>query len=118
MSATNLEASARLKDAIAYRFNESVTAYLTEAVLMAGCCVGVIHRQRKADCFGRFADGHRIRTSDVKHAEQRGPFWGLHTESGSFYVVASFDPEGGEQSLQEFLQLLHAGIHPTAQYVQ
>ncbi|NWB90262.1 hypothetical protein [Pseudomonas agarici] len=118
MSATNPDASDRLKDAISYSFDEPVTAYLTDAVLVAGCCMGVTHRHRKADCFGRFADGHRIRTSDVKHAEQRGPFWVLHTESGSFYVVASFDPEGGEQSLQEFLQLLHAGIHPTAQYLQ
>lgn len=49
MSATNLDASDRLKDAISYSFDEPVTAYLTDAVLVAGCCVGVTHRHRKAD---------------------------------------------------------------------
>jgi hypothetical protein len=118
MSAVNLDVGDRLRDAFTYRFNASVTAYLTDAVLIAGCCVGVTHRHNKADGFGRFADGHRIRTSDVKRAEQQGSFWVLHTESGSFYVVVSFDPAGGEQSLHEFLKILRAGIHPTARYLQ
>lgn len=118
MSANTSDASERLQEAIAYPFDEPVTAYLTEALLVAGCCVGVTHRHRKADMFGRFADGHRIRTSDVKRAERRGPFWVLHTESGSLYVIVTFHSDGGEQSLDIFLRLHQAGIHPTSQYLQ
>ncbi|PZP22273.1 hypothetical protein [Pseudomonas kuykendallii] len=118
MSRVTPDAGTRFLEAVAYPFDEPVTAYLTDAILVAGCCLGVTYRHKKADHFGRFADGHRIRTSDVKRAEQQGSFWVLYTESGSVYVVVTFHPDGGEQSLQTFLRLHQAGIHTAPKYLQ
>lgn len=111
-------AARRLAKAFNYPFDEPVTAYLTEVVVVACCGFGVMYRHSKADPFGRFLDGHRLRTSDILRAEKHGPFWVLRTRSGSFYVVASFHPHGGRQSLQAFLKLRENGIHPTARHIQ
>ena len=108
----------RLAEALNYPFGEPVTAYLTDAVIVSCCGFGVMHRHVKAEPSGRFQDGHRLRTSDVLRAEKHGAFWGLRTRSGSFYVVASFHPHGGRQSLQAFLKLRKSGIHPTARHIQ
>jgi hypothetical protein len=58
-----------LARAFDYPFGERVTAYLTNATFVSCCCVGVIHRHVSTDAWGRFQDGHRVRTSDVLHAE-------------------------------------------------
>ncbi|WP_417777667.1 hypothetical protein [Stutzerimonas xanthomarina] len=111
-------AASRLVKAYNHSFGEQVTAYLTDAVIVACCGFGVMHRHVKAEPSGRFQDGHRLRTSDILRAEKHGVFWGLRTRSGSFYVVASFHPHGGRQSLQAFLKLREKGIHPTARHIQ
>jgi hypothetical protein len=108
----------RLSQAFDYQFCEPVTAYLTNARIASYCCVGVMHRHIKADSSGRFQDGHRVRTSDILQAEKHGAFWVLHTLSGSFYVIVSFDPHGGRQSLQAFLKLHQQGVHLTPQRMQ
>lgn len=111
-------AERRLAEALNYRFGEPVTAYLTNAKIVSCCCIGVMHRHIKADLSGRFQDGHRVRTSDIRQAIQHGAFWVLRTLSGSFYVIASFHPQGGRQSLQTFLKLHTQGVHLTPQLMQ
>lgn len=101
----------RLAEAMAYPFGEPVTAFLTQAYIDTCCAFGVIHRHRKADRFGRFQDGHRVRTSNIVRVQLYDSFWVLRTFSGSFYVIASFDPRGGRQSLQRFLSLQKQGLH-------
>ncbi len=108
----------RLAEAFNYPFDELVTAYLTDAVIVSCCGFGVMHRHAKAEPSGRFQDGHRLRTSDILHAEQHGPYWALRTLSGSFYVIVSFHPHGGRQSLEAFLKLREQGVHPTPQRLQ
>lgn len=99
--------AARLQQAFAYPFGEPVTAVITDAVIVSGCCVGVTYRHVRASPDGRFHDGHRIRTSDIVSAEQNGPFWVLRTLTGSFYVIASLHPDHGWRSLQAFFELRH-----------
>ena len=87
-----------LNEALAYTFSQPVTAYLTEARIMACCCIGVTHRHLRADpIWERFTDGHLIRTSDILRVSQEGEFWVLHTCSGSFYVIASFRADDGKR---------------------
>lgn len=111
-------AERRLSKAFDYQFCEPVTAYLTNARIVSCCAIGVMHRHIKADSSGRFQDGHRVRTSDIRQAEKHGAFWVLRTLSGSFYVIVSFDPHGGRQSLQTFLKLREQGVHLTPQRMQ
>jgi hypothetical protein len=99
-------------------FHEPVTAFITDARLVACCCFGVMHGHLKADVFGRFQDGHRIRTSDVLRVERCGRFWSVHTESGSHYVIVTFHRHGGRQSLNSFLTLRARGVHATASRLQ
>nr|WP_260679021.1 hypothetical protein [Pseudomonas mendocina] len=108
----------RLSQAFDYQFCEPVTAYLTNTTIVSCCGVGVMHRHIKANPSGRFQDGHRVRTSDIRQAEKHGAFWVLRTLSGSFYVIVSFDPHGGRQSLQTFLKLREQGVHLTPQRMQ
>lgn len=107
-----------LAEAFNYPFDEPVTAYLTEMVIVSCCGFGVMHRHVKAELSGRFRDGHRLRTSDILKAEQHGPYWVLRTFSGSFYVIVSFHPHGGRQSLQAFLKLRNQGVHLTPYRLQ
>lgn len=88
-------AAGRLVRAMGTSFGSPVTAYLTDANLVAGCCIGAVHRHVRADANGRFQDGHRVRTSDVLEAHQQGEFWTLCTLSGSLYVIVTFKKEGG-----------------------
>lgn len=108
----------RLAEAFNYAFGEPVTAYLTDAVIVSCCGFGVMHRHVKAEPSGRFQDGHRLRTLDILQAEQRGPYWILRTLSGSFYVIVSFHPHGGRQSLEAFLKLREQGVHLTPHHLQ
>lgn len=110
--------SGSLAEAFNYPFDEPVTAYLTETVIVSCCGYGLMHRHVKAELSGRFQDGHRLRTSDILEAEQHGPYWVLRTLSGSFYVIVSFHPDGGWQSLQSFLKLREQGVHLTPRRVQ
>lgn len=102
-----------LAEAFDCPFGEPVTAYLTDAVIVSCCGFGVMHRHVKAESSGRFQDGHRLRTSYILQAEQHGSFWVLRTLSGSFYVIVTFHPQGGWQSLHEFLKLRELGVHLT-----
>lgn len=106
-------AKGKLKSAKGTWFGRPVTAYLTDAFLVAGCCVGVIHHHVKADAYGRFQDGHLVRTSDVLEAQLHDGFWTLRTYTGSLYVVATFKKSAGRQSLDVLLEHLKRGMHAT-----
>jgi hypothetical protein len=106
-------AARRLLQAKRFSFGRPVTAYLTDAYIVACAGLGVIHSHVRADSSGRFNDGHRVRTSDVCRTERIGPFWVLHTASGSLYVIVTFDKSGGRRSLDAFLSLNRAALLPT-----
>lgn len=111
-------AKGKLKSAKGTWFGRPVTAYLTDAYLVAGCCVGVIHSHVKADACGRFQDAHLVRTSDVLEAQLHDEFWTLRTYTGSLYVVATFKKPAGRQSLHVLLEHLKRGIHTTPHRLQ
>ena len=103
-----------LNEALAYTFSQPVTAYLTEARIIACCSIGVTHRHIRADpVSGRFTDGRLIRTSDILRVAEEGGFWVLHTYNGSFYVIASFRADDGYQSLMDHRIFLTSGYHST-----
>ncbi len=97
-------------------FEQPVTAYLCGAYIGARAGVGVVFGHRRKDQYGRFADGHLIRTSDVQKAEKEGKFWVLTTEN-SRYVLATFQRGNGRSSLREFLRLSSV-LHPTSPVLQ
>ncbi|WP_152993546.1 hypothetical protein [Pseudomonas aeruginosa] len=69
-------------------FSRPVTGYLTDAYIRGSSGYGITYRHVRAD---RFSDGAYIHTSAIVQAEREGPFWVLHTLSGSFYVILSFN---------------------------
>lgn len=101
----------RLAQAKRTAFAQPVTAYLTNARIIARAGFGEVHGHIRAEASGRFADGHRVRTSDVTRTERTGGFWVLHTWSGSFYVIATFDHQGGRRSLDAFKAFSRAELH-------
>lgn len=110
--------AARLTKAFNYSFGRPVTAYLTDALIVACSGFGVMHRHVKAEPSGRFQDGHRLRTSDIVKVEQYGAYWALSTLSGSFYVIVSLNEQHGWQTLQTFLKLSEQGVHLTPRRLQ
>lgn len=103
-----------LNEALAYTFSQPVTAYLTEARIIACCSIGLTHRHIRADpVSGLFTDGRLIRTSVILRVGQDGGFWVFHTYTGSFYVIASFRADDGYQSLMDHRIFLTSGYHPT-----
>ncbi|NWL79572.1 hypothetical protein DM872_22235 [Pseudomonas taiwanensis] len=108
----------RLAEAVRYPFAESVTAYVTDAQIVACCCLGIVYRHLRADRYGRFQDGHRIRTSDIHCVVKEGPYWILHTVNKSRYVVVTFSRPGGRKSLDDFLNVLVGGFHITPKRLQ
>lgn len=106
-------AAKRLTQAKRFSFGRPVTAYLTDARIVACAGFGVVHCHVKADPTGRFGDGHRVRTSDVRRTERMGPFWLLHTASGSLYVIVTFDKACGRRSLDAFHSFSRAALLPT-----
>lgn len=106
-------AARRLARAKGYSFGRTVTAYLTDACIVACAGVGVMHCHVRASATGRFRDGHRVRTSDVCRIERMGPFWVLHTVSGSLYVIVTFDKSGGRRSLDVYCSFDRAALLPS-----
>ncbi len=83
-------AARRLVAASHYAFTWPITAYLTDVLLLSRCATGRTYHDCRADAWGQFHDGHLICTSAICFAEQCGPYWCLHTASGSVYVVVTF----------------------------
>ena len=79
------------------QFSWRVTGYLTDVYIFARCGVGRVFSHRSSRKV--FREGVTIRTSDVIHLHKEGGFWVIHTTSGSFYVIATFERKIGWYSL-------------------
>jgi len=90
-------------------FSRPVTGFLTDAYVRGSSCFGITYRHVKSD---RFSDGDFIHTSAITDIQREGPFWVLHTLTGSFYVILSFNILRGAQSLDDYLQRLLTMSHP------
>lgn len=85
-------------------FDLPVTAYLCGVSIRSRAGIGVVFGHRRKDQYGRFGDGHLIRTSDVLKVEREGRFW-VMTTVNSRYVLATFQRDNGRASLLQFLRL-------------
>ncbi|WLH34309.1 hypothetical protein PSH79_20565 [Pseudomonas sp. FP2196] len=106
----------RIIKAQAQGFYEPVTAYLCGVSIKARAGIGVVFGHKRKDQYGRFGDGHLIRTSDVLKVEREGRFWVMTTEN-SRYVLATFQRGNGRSSLREFLRLSRT-FYPTPRFLQ
>ncbi|UVM49194.1 hypothetical protein LOY38_22945 [Pseudomonas sp. B21-015] len=91
-------------------FDVPVTAYLCGVSIRARAGIGMVFGHKRKDQFGRFEDGHLIRTSDIVKAEREGRYWILTTEN-SRYVLATFQRGNGRSSLRDFLRLSKGQHH-------
>lgn len=94
----------RIIKAQAQGFDMPVTAYLTGVSIRARAGIGVVFCHNGKGKYGRFDDGHLIRTSDVIKIEKEGRFWVMTTRN-SRYVIATFQRGNGRASLRAFLRL-------------
>ena len=107
----------RIIKAQAQGFDRPVTAYLSSASIKARAGIGVVFGHNRKDQYGRFGDGHLIRTSDVIKAEREGRFWVLTTVN-SRYVIATFKRGNGRASLRHFLRLSRGQHHLSPNLLQ
>lgn len=93
----------RIIRAQSYMHDASITAYLSDVFISDGSAAGITYGHTRVDGFGRFADGHVIRTSHIRRAAKIGPFWVLKTMN-SRYAIASFKRGVGRPSFQRLLR--------------
>lgn len=106
----------RIIKAEAQGFDLPVTSYLCGVSIKACAGVGVVFGHQRKDQYGRYGDGHLIRTSDVLKVEREGRFW-VMTTVNSRYVLATFQRGNGRSSLRAFLRLSRS-LHPTPRVLQ
>ncbi|QKG67116.1 hypothetical protein HP062_16880 [Pseudomonas sp. B14-6] len=100
----------RIVRASEHVYDAPITACLSDVFVSNGVAVGVVFGHTKVDRFGRFADGHFMRTSSIRYAKKEGRFWVL-TTLNSRYLVASFKKGGGRATFRSFLQLAKNTSH-------
>lgn len=98
-------------------FDIPVTAYLCGVSIRARAGIGVVFGHKRKDRYGRFGDGHLIRTSDVVTVERECRFW-VMTTVNSRYVLATFQRDNGRASLREFMRLSRGQHHTTPRVLQ
>ncbi|EIK61660.1 hypothetical protein PflSS101_2793 [Pseudomonas lactis] len=98
-------------------FDVPVTAYLCGVSIRSRAGIGVVFGHKRKDQYGRFGDGHLIRTSDVLKVEREGRFW-VMTTVNSRYVLATFQRDNGRASLRQYLRLSSAQHHPSPNLLQ
>lgn len=98
-------------------FDVPVTAYLCGVSIRARAGIGVVFGHKRKDQYGRFGDGHLIRTSDVVKVEREGRFW-VMTTVNSRYVLATFQRDNGRASLRQFLRLSRGQHHLSPHVLQ
>lgn len=106
----------RILRASKHRYDLPITAYLSDVFVSGSTAVGVVFGHTKIDLFGRFADGHFLRTSSIRFAKKEGRFWVL-TTMNSRYVIASFKRLDGRPSFRAFMESGMNGspVPPTVQ---
>src|SRR5476649_2107920 len=100
---------ARILKAQAQGFDKPITAYLCGVSIKARTGLGVVFGHNRKDQYGRFGDGHLIRTSDVLKAEREGRFW-VMTTVNSRYVLATFQRGNGRDRKSTRLNSSHTVI--------
>lgn len=98
-------------------FDLPVTAYLCGVSIRARAGIGVVFDHQRKDRYGRYEDGHLIRTSDVLKVEREGRFW-VMTTMNSRYVLATFQRGNGRSSLRDFLVLSKGQHHVSPRNLQ
>ena len=83
----------------------------------AGQLPMILFAHNGKDQYGRFGDGHLIRTSDVVKVEREGRFW-VMTTVNSRYVLATFQRDNGRASLRQFLRLSRGQHHLSPHVLQ
>lgn len=94
----------RIARAVGQGYDDDVTAFLVNVQIQACSAVGVVFGHTRKGPYGRFSDGHLIRTSGIQKVEREGRFWVITTVD-SRYVVATFNRDNGRRSLREFKRL-------------
>lgn len=107
----------RISQAHDQSYSAPITAYLSDVFISSCSAVGVVFGHKRRDQLGRFADGHLMRTSDIRFARKEGKFWVL-TTMHSRYVVAAFQKDGGRTSFREFQRLANGHHHRTPPLLQ
>ncbi|MDP4569895.1 hypothetical protein Q8O96_12640 [Pseudomonas sp. LPH60] len=98
-------------------FDVPVTAYLCGVSIRARAGIGVVFGHKRKDQYGRYGDGHLIRTSDVLKVEREGRFW-VMTTLNSRYVLATFQRNNGRASLRQYLRLSNGQHHLSPHLLQ
>lgn len=98
-------------------FDVPVTAYLCGVSIRSRAGIGVVFGHKRKDQYGRFGDGHLIRTSDVLKVEREGRFW-VMTTVNSRYVLATFQRDNGRASLRQYLRLFSGQHHLSPHILQ
>lgn len=93
----------RVARAEAQGFDTPITAYLCGAFIQAHTAIGVVFDHPRKTPYGRFEDGHYIRTSNIVKAQLEGKFWVLETLN-SRYALATFRKGFVRRSLREYLK--------------
>lgn len=107
----------RIARAAAQGYAQPVTAFLVNVQIIACSAVGVVFGHVQAsNGFGRFADGHYLRTSDIQSLQKEGRYW-VATTLNSRYAIASFRREGGRAGLREFLKVGAKGVFVSPNYL-
>lgn len=107
----------RIAQAEAQSYTAPITAYLSDVFISSCVAVGIVFGHNKRDPYGRYADGHLMRTSDIRFARKEGRFWVL-TTMHSRYVIASFKRDDGRASLKTFLRSAQGRYHFTPSVLQ
>jgi hypothetical protein len=105
----------RILRACQHHYELPITAYLSDVFVFGSTAVGVVYGHREIGQFGRFDDGHFLRTSSIRFVKKEGRFWVLTTLDAR-YVIASFKRLGGRPSFRGFMKYMNeAHVLPTAQ---
>lgn len=102
----------RIVRAVGHGYEAPVTAYLVNVNFHSRSALGVVFGHTHPGPYGRFADGHLIRTADIQKVEKEGRFWVITTVN-SRYVVVTFRRDFGRQTLRKFQRLSKNHYVPT-----
>lgn len=105
----------RILCASKHHYDFPVTAYLSDVFVSGSTAVGVVYGHREIGQFGRFDDGHFLRTSSIRFVKKEGRFW-VFTTLDARYVIASFKRLDGRPSFRAFMKGMNGShVLPTVQ---
>lgn len=77
-----------LEKAARHDFRQQVTAYLTSVYFTNNICLGIVWGHDRDDETGRFANGHRIHTSQVLTIERDEEFPVIVTLNSRYVLIS------------------------------